>query len=194
MSMTESRSRELAPVDFDAIREAVMETPRGRWFLTEYSNRLNAGGTAGLLDSMKRLENAVVSHHEALMGRLAEALARGPAAAPPVAPQQDLAPKHMKFFKQDEEIFEPAPQASITVVKDIPKPDVPKGARVVIRRTSETVIPPQEMAPHPVQPPAPEAVETVLAEAAPKRRIVIIRHKSGETIDVPLQNEMAEAS
>jgi hypothetical protein len=32
------------------------------------------------------------------------------------------------------------------------------------------------------------------AEAPPKRRIVIIRHKPGEEIDVPLQSEMAEAS
>ena len=32
------------------------------------------------------------------------------------------------------------------------------------------------------------------AEAAPKRRIVIIRHKPGEDIDVPLQDDVAKAS
>ena len=35
---------------------------------------------------------------------------------------------------------------------------------------------------------------TPQTEAAPKRRIVIIRHKPGEDIDVPLQREMAQAS
>lgn len=218
MSVTEGRSRESAPVDFDAIRDAVMETPRGRWFLSEYANRLNTGGTASLLDSMKRLENAVAANHDALMSRLAEALERGPSPAPAAA-QTDLAPKHMKFFKRDEDIFEPAPQAAITVVKEAPKPEVQKGARVVIRRSGETQSPPEPIAglqpetpaevpgatevvvsltevevsvsPAPAPLPAPEPPE---AEAAPKRRIVIIRHKSGETIDVPLQNEMAQAS
>lgn len=219
MSVTEGRSRESAPVDFDAIRDAVMETPRGRWFLSEYANRLNTGGTASLIDSMKRLESAVAANHDALMNRLSEALAREPSPAPAATPQTDLAPKHMKFFKRDEDIFEPAPQAAITVVKEAPKPEVQKGAKVVIRRSGEMPPAPHAIVTHEAETlaEAPVATEVVVsmtevelsvapdpaplpapgpaqAEAAPKRRIVIIRHKSGETIDVPLQNEMAEAS
>ncbi len=215
---------DLAPQDFEAIREAVMETPRGRWFLGEYASRLRSEQNSGLLDSMKRLEQAVTSNHDALMARLAEALANGASTPPPAsAPQADLAPKHMKFFKQHEEIFEPAPQAKIAPVatpapvKTESKPDVPKGAKVVIRRVGEA---PAEVAPAATAPdaapapaPAPEpaaavaepiatlAPESAPATAsapvqaeAPKRRIVIIRHKPGEEIDVPLQNEMAEAS
>lgn len=215
MSVTESRGRDEAPVDFDAIRDAVMETPRGRWFLSEYASRLNAGNTTSLLDSMKRLETAVANNHDALMARLAQALAHGPGSTPAAAPPSELAPKHMKFFKQDEDIFEPAPQPSITIVKEAPKAEAAKGAKVVIRRTGpaappleEALLPPPEspavaevvvnvteiaVNPAPVPPPLP-APQPAEAEAAPKRRIVIIRHKSGEAIDVPFQKELAEAS
>jgi hypothetical protein len=226
--MSELRSRpgkDLGPEDFEAIREAVMETSRGRWFLSEYEARLRQGQTAEMLDGMKRLETAVSHNHDTIMQRLAEALARGPVAAPPSAsppPQADLAPRHMKYFKQDEEIFEPAPQARIAAVPEAPKPAadtkpaVPKGAKLIIRRTGEATAnaeaapaspPPAAEAPAPApagEPqvvdaamppePVPAPAEPVQAEAQPKRRIVIIRHKPGEDIDVPLQNEMAEAS
>jgi hypothetical protein len=121
----------------------------------------------------------------------------------------------MKFFKQDEEIFEPAPQARIAAVPDVPRPEpvkteMPKGAKVIIRRASETSIaieapldpiaetpkpetPVSEMPP-PVSAAAEPAPAPAQAETPQKRRIVIIRHKPGEDIDVPLQNEMAEAS
>lgn len=214
----------LRPQDFESIRDAVMETPRGRWFLNEFASRLRSTETVGLLNSMKRLETAVSSNHDALMSRLAEALTRDAAPASPSPPQADLAPKHMKFFKQDEEIFEPAPQAQIAAVPDAvkpaPKPEVPKGARVVIRRSTETVE--ATIQPEPAKADVPAAAEPVMAEALPspqpasvadilpdpalesqataspdqadaqpKRRIVIIRHKPGENIDVPLQKEMA---
>jgi len=42
--------------------------------------------------------------------------------------------------------------------------------------------------------PAAEAAPPPKSEAQPKRRIVIIRHQPGEDIDVPLQNEIAQAS
>ena len=185
----------LNPQDFEAIHEAVMETSRGRWFLGEYASRMRSKETFGMLDSMRRIENAVSANHDALMARLAEAVLRDAPASP--APQADLAPKHMKFFKQDEEIFAPAPQAKLAVV---PKPEVARGARVVIRRAAEIpaeiaepkadAAPESEYIP---SPPPPPSAEPPPAEAAPKRRIVIIRHKPGEEIDVPLQNEMAAA-
>lgn len=209
----------LTTQDFEAIREAVMETPRGRWFLNEFASRLRSSETVNMLDSMKRLENAVSASHDALMTRLAQALANEPLALSKPAPQADLVPKHMKFFKQDEDIFQPAPQAQITAVapapKPEPKPDIARGAKVVIRRAVETaaavevtsehnlaeetpapeVVAPQlEAAAVQPEPQQPESASAPQAEAAPKRRIVIIRHKPGEEIDVPLQNEMAEAS
>lgn len=210
----------LTTQDFEAIREAVMETPRGRWFLNEFASRLRSSETVNMLDSMKRLENAVAASHDALMSRLAQALANEPHALPKPVPQTDLVPKHMKFFKQDEDIFEPAPQAQITAVASAPKPeakpDIARGAKVVIRRAAEspapaeifveqpkaegaapvveTAAPEPETSAMPLEAPQPDAAIAPQVEAAPKRRIVIIRHKPGEDIDVPLQNEMAEAS
>ena len=185
----------LGPEDFESIRDAVMETPRGRWFLTEYASRVRSSETAGLLDGMQRIEMAVTANHDALMARLAEAL-KEPLA--PAAPQPSaLSQRHMKYFRQDEEIFEPAPPSRIAAVADAPRPgeDAKKGATVVIRR-SEPEEPlaapePQQSQPQPVAaaPPPPVQAE---AEALPRRRIVIIRHKPGEDVDVPLHNEMAQ--
>ena len=194
----------MRPEEFDAIREAVMETPRGRWFLGEYASRLRSADTSKLLDSMKRLETAVSSNHDALMSRLSQAIAREPGAAAGSTPQADLAPRHLKFFKQDEEIFEPA-QPKPAVVAEAPKPvqrpEVPKGAKVVFRRAEESTVtmeapPAAAEAPAVPEPAAaPEiAAPQPVAEAQPKRRIVIIRHKPGEEIDVPLQDEIAQAS
>jgi hypothetical protein len=160
------QSGELGPEDFDAIREAVMETARGRWFLDQYAARLRTAETQGLVAGMKRLETALSANHDTLMARLASALDRTPAAPRAAAAEPVLAPRHMKYYRNDEDIFEPAPQAQIAAVPDLVLlPDLP-----------------------------PEPAPTMEAEAPQKRRIVIIRHKPGEQIDVPLADELAKAS
>ncbi len=50
-----------APDDFDAIESAVMETPRGRWFLTEFARRTRAAETDRLLDAIERHTEAAKS-------------------------------------------------------------------------------------------------------------------------------------
>jgi hypothetical protein len=155
--------RDLKSEDFDAIREAVMETARGRWFLDQYAARLRAAETQGLITGMQRLETAMSSNHDALMARLASALDQGQAAPRAPAAPPELAPRHMKYFRNDEDIFEPAPNAQIAAVPDL------------------ALLPPE---------PAP----MMEAETPAKRRIVIIRHKPGEQIDVPLADELAKAS
>lgn len=148
--------------DFEAIREAVMETPRGRWFLDQYAARLRSAEATGLAASLKRLEAVVAANHDSLMARLAAALqdeaAEGAAPEPVAEAAPGLSPRHMKYYRPDEELFEPAPEATIAAV---PRP--------------------MDLAP---EPPAEQ----------PKRRIVIIRHKPGEQIDVPLADEFAKAS
>ena len=191
--------------NFEAVEQAVLESPRGRWFLAEYSSRLRARETAAVVDQVKSLEAAVSANHDAIMNRLAQALAQPAQTAmpAPVSPAPDLAPKHMKYFKQDEEIFEAAPQATIAVVKPAAPPPENKGAKLTITRVSSPSVA-VETPPEPVKPPASavesKAVEPPVAaapepaaEAPPKRRIVIIRHKPGEEIDVPLENEMQAA-
>jgi len=125
------------------IREAVMETPRGRWFLDEFSTRLRRAENANLQDSMRRLETAIAANHDEVMSRLASVLKNGeePEPAPVRAePETRLAPRHMKFYRADEEIFEPAPEATIAAVPrllDMLPPEEsapPPRRRIVITR------------------------------------------------------------
>jgi hypothetical protein len=166
-----SASSDLSTGDFEAIRDAVMETARGRWFLDEFASRLRTAETADLLDGMKRLENSVAANHDALMARLADALSRDnedDGIKDALSSEADgmvaeLAPRHMKFYRADEDIFEPAPQAMIGAVAEPSRP-------VLVEADAP-----------PVQP--------------TKQRIVIIRHKAGEQINVPLMPEdFAKAS
>lgn len=184
-----------SPDTFEAIESAVMETQRGRWFLTEYASRMRGRDTAALLEQMRRLESAVTRNHEALMARLAASIAGDPAPAAPTPAVPELAPKHMKYFKRDEDIFEPAPKAAIAAVKTTPPPPEEKrGAKLTITR-----LPP---APAPARAATPQAAATSDADAANtvaeddalsgSRRIVIVRHQVGDVLDLP-QGGLAQA-
>lgn len=48
-------------LDYEEIEQAVMETSRGRWFLTEFARRHKAADTAVLLDAIRRLEGQIRS-------------------------------------------------------------------------------------------------------------------------------------
>ena len=52
----------LTDADYDAIEEAVLETERGRWFLTQYAKRNRNSDTTILLEAIRKLENAVASN------------------------------------------------------------------------------------------------------------------------------------
>jgi chemotaxis protein CheZ len=73
-----SQSDRIAEDDYDAIEAAVMETARGRWFLSEFARRTRAADTAALLAAIDRLENAMRSSM-----RAAELAAQERAAALP---------------------------------------------------------------------------------------------------------------
>ena len=47
--------------DYDAIRDAFMETARGRWFLTEYARRNRNADTSMVLDAVARIEASVAA-------------------------------------------------------------------------------------------------------------------------------------
>jgi hypothetical protein len=51
----------ITEADYHAIEAAVMETVRGRWFLTEYARRTRAGELRLMLDAVERLEKAVTT-------------------------------------------------------------------------------------------------------------------------------------
>ena len=104
----------LVQEDFEVIEDAVMETARGRWFLEQYATRLRNRESAGLLAGMRRLEAAMTANHDALMDRLSAALAAGTRELPgdetsdEVMEGPELAPRHLTYFRADEDIFEPA--------------------------------------------------------------------------------------
>lgn len=51
--------QDVAQNDFDAIESAVMESPRGRWFLAEFARRTRAADTDRLLEAIERHTNAL---------------------------------------------------------------------------------------------------------------------------------------
>lgn len=55
---------EPADHDFNAIEHAVMETPRGRWFLKEFARRNRTADTERLLDAIEKLGGAQAQNAE----------------------------------------------------------------------------------------------------------------------------------
>ncbi|MFO1148443.1 MAG: hypothetical protein U1E62_08700 [Alsobacter sp.] len=55
----------LSREDYDAIEAAVMETARGRWFLSEYARRNRQADTDVLLQAIQRLERSIAPGAEA---------------------------------------------------------------------------------------------------------------------------------
>lgn len=60
--------------DYDAIREAFMETSRGRWFLSEYAKRNRNADTRMVLDAVERIEQSIAAQKQSSQGGLMEAL------------------------------------------------------------------------------------------------------------------------
>src|SRR5215213_2805781 len=51
--------------DYAAIREAFMETSRGRWFLSEYARRNRNADTRMVLDAVARIEENLAAQQDA---------------------------------------------------------------------------------------------------------------------------------
>ncbi len=221
-SAVTGRNPEFGPEDYDAIERAVMETPRGRWFLGERDKRQRTAEIHRILEALKKLEAVVAALPAQLAPMSGTEVLKAPAAQGPAAGQnpdgganghdaaalavslgtaasaesaaQALALKNKKYFKQDEAIFVPAATA----------PAVKMGARLIVQRGSPSgagiaadpdtpaaaTAPPATEArqPGPETPPAPEPA---MAQTGDKRRIVIIRRAVTDSMEVPLQAELA---
>lgn len=188
---------------YETIEQAVLETPRGRWFLAEYARRQRGKELDTVLEAMHRLERALgVKQAAAAAGdpvgrRIAKAInTAAPGETAPAAPAA-LEAKHLKYFRKDEEIFTaapaPAPTPAPIPVAVAEAHREPRGAKLIIRRKSQPLPEPVPAAEEAAPPAAPAVLATPVAtaETEPKRRIVIIRHKMGEDIDVPLHGELA---
>jgi hypothetical protein len=137
-SAAAGRNADFGPEDYDAVEQAVMQTPRGRWFLSERDKRRQAGETQRILDALKKLESAlaalpvtapVPNGTDVLRALAAQRAAADPAppkgvstteltSAPAESAAQALSMKNLKYFKLDEAVFTPA------------QPTVPKLAAV----------------------------------------------------------------
>src|SRR5215469_5160763 len=51
--------------DYEAIREAFMETSRGRWFLDEYARRNRNADTSMVLDAVAKIEETLAAQRQA---------------------------------------------------------------------------------------------------------------------------------
>jgi hypothetical protein len=93
--------------DYDAIREAFMETARGRWFLGEYAKRNRNTDTTMVLDAVARIEQAMAAQKQeqprndgllealaALRSAVEEAAAKASTAFTGLELEQKLAPIH----------------------------------------------------------------------------------------------------
>ncbi|MGA7803135.1 hypothetical protein, partial [Bradyrhizobium sp.] len=80
LSPLAARPVQPSEADYDAIREAFMETSRGRWFLGEYAKRNRNADTSMVLDAVARIEETLAAQRQqpeqpAADNRLPEALA-----------------------------------------------------------------------------------------------------------------------
>lgn len=64
LSPISARAASPTDADFEAIREAFLETARGRWFLDEYTRRNRNADTAMVLEAVARIENSLAAQKE----------------------------------------------------------------------------------------------------------------------------------
>jgi hypothetical protein len=76
LSPISARAAQSGEADYEAIREAFMETARGRWFLGEYAKRNRHADTHMVLNAVARIERMLEAAQQPLPGtRLPEILA-----------------------------------------------------------------------------------------------------------------------
>jgi hypothetical protein len=104
LSPISARAAQPSEQDYDAIREAFMETSRGRWFLGEYAKRNRNADTRMVLDAVARIEEALAAQKQppsdnglaeamaAIREAVGEARAAASAALGGIALEENLAP------------------------------------------------------------------------------------------------------
>lgn len=132
---------QLNDLDYENIENAVMETARGRWFLSEYKKRNSAAGTPTILEAIARLEKVVREIGNVSDNHKPADIAEKPEPAKPAnfetaatksasaktviapLPQQPdvLTDDNLQFFANDEDLFaDSAPAAPAAESKDTP--------------------------------------------------------------------------
>jgi hypothetical protein len=93
LSPISARAASPTDADFEAIREAFLETARGRWFLDEYARRNRNTDTAMVLEAVARIEHSLALQKEE---QQRQALSEPPPAeAPSSEPPSNALPEAM---------------------------------------------------------------------------------------------------
>jgi hypothetical protein len=102
--------------DYEAIREAFMETARGRWFLDEYARRNRNADTRMVLDAVSRIEETLVAQRQ----------------APPAAPPEDKRPEMLAAIGSAVGEAEQMASAAFDILRlDESLAPIRKGARII---------------------------------------------------------------
>lgn len=88
LSPITARAASPTDADFEAIREAFLETARGRWFLDEYTKRNRNADTAMVLEAVARIESSLAAQKE-------EQRQQAAIETPPVEPPSNELPEAM---------------------------------------------------------------------------------------------------
>src|ERR1700742_3500336 len=101
--------------DYAAIREAFMETARGRWFLDEYTRRNRNADTAMVLDAVARIEETLVAQRQ-----------------PPPPPPEDKRAELLSAIKSAVDDAEQTASAALEGLKiEESLAPIRKGARII---------------------------------------------------------------
>ena len=97
LSPISARAASPTDADFEAIREAFLETARGRWFLDEYTRRNRNADTAMVLEAVARIESSLAAQKEE---QRQQAIVETPLIeTPPVEPPSSELPEAMAAVK-----------------------------------------------------------------------------------------------
>jgi hypothetical protein len=185
--------------DYEAIEAAVQESPRGRWFLGEFTRRNRAADTLMLLEAIHKLERGVAENAPHVSDELAaelqglsEAIDKALAGDAGDATEQLARVKHkvdgllahrsgdgaaltaesLKYFEGDEDLFEPAPAA-------------PSAPLMVVGETQGRPVMGRAQ---------PGQAEASAPKGDPKDRIVFIRRASSQETSIPLADEAEDTA
>jgi hypothetical protein len=173
--------------EYERIESAVMESPRGRWFLAEYSRRRGLDTVTELMDAMRRIEAAIREHpvpplpyppYEGIGSR---------AAVRPAAPVSD-ADKRAEAIVHFTQI-----QAGLkSILPESPQqdPDRSSAAVAIDARHLRYFIDDEELFAAPAKPASGLPVVTPMT-GPPKdrKRIIVIRRATSLDTAIPLADE-----
>jgi hypothetical protein len=185
--------------DYEAIEAAVQESPRGRWFLGEFTRRNRAADTLMLLEAIHKLERGVAENAPHVSDELAaelqglsEAIDKALAGDAGDTTEQLASVKHkvdgllahragdgaaltaesLKYFEGDEDLFEPAAAAA---------PALP----LMVVGETQGRLPDRKQ---------PGQTEASAPRGDPKDRIVFIRRATSQETSIPLADEAEDAA